>query len=326
MQRENQSALEQFAEKAKERQVQQPKYDNGFDLAELMDMDLPEPKFVCRPFIAEGLTIFAGRPKIGKTTLVRQLLLAANTGGAFFDNSCDKVQTLFLSLEEGKALARNKFKAMAKPLEAQGIRIEFEWHKGEDGVVRLREYLTKNPKTGLVVIDCLSRFRANASKATPQFQQDYNAITDLQNVCKDFPGLAIVVLHHTTKADFDDPIDCISGTYGLTAACDSYGVLLRKGKQFRLHWGGRLWDSDTCDFELARENGRWKLLGEWDFDGAGLPTAQREALDILLREGTVTPTGIAKRMNVSVPTAHEHLNKLKNAGLVRKSRDGYSAA
>lgn len=306
--------------------AQEGNLSHGFDLADLMEMDLPEPKFVCKPFIAEGLTIFAGRPKIGKTTLIRQLLLAANNGTEFFGENCEKVQALFLSLEEGKALARNKFKAMADPLLARGIRIDFEWHKGDEGVVRLRQYLTENPSVRLVVIDCLSRFRANANKATPQFQQDYNTITDLQNVCKDFPGLAIIVLHHTTKADFDDPIDCISGTYGLTAACDSYGVLLRKGDQFRLHWGGRLWDSDTCDFELVREGGRWQMLGAWDFDGAGLPASQRAVLEILQKEGTVTCGGIATRLAISPAGASDLLKKLQHAGLVRKDRAGFSAA
>jgi len=42
----------------------------SYDAAALVAMDLPDPTYVSRPWIAEGVTLLCGRPKIGKTTLL----------------------------------------------------------------------------------------------------------------------------------------------------------------------------------------------------------------------------------------------------------------
>src|SRR5262245_16529618 len=43
---------------------------------ELMERDMPAISYLREPWIAEGLNILAGRPKLGKTTLLRQKLAA----------------------------------------------------------------------------------------------------------------------------------------------------------------------------------------------------------------------------------------------------------
>jgi hypothetical protein len=293
----------------------------GFDLSDLLGMDMPEPEYIAPPFIAEGLTIFAGRPKIGKTTLIRQLLIAANNGSEFFGRTASKVGCLFLSLEEGVVLARKKFAIHAG--KTKGIRIEFAWRHGIDGADQLREYLTAHPELKLIVVDSLSRFRNPPDNRTSAFQQDYQAITDLQSVCKEFSGLAIVVIHHTTKALFDDPIASISGTYGLTAACDSYGILIKKDDRFRLHWGGRLWDQEESDFELIRAGGVWKMLGAFDLESVALPKTQGDILHRLRTMGAHTGVSLASHFGITKQSASEHIRKLEALGLVKKSTTGH---
>lgn len=302
-----------------------PKQPAGMDLADLLKMELPSLEFILDPFISEGLQIFAGKPKIGKTTFLRQVLVAANTGGHCFETTAKRVQCAFLCLEEGLSMAKRKFSTIATPEEVAGIQIFFSWPRGDEGVADLRQYLADHPDVRLVVIDSLSRFRAPATKTTPQFEQDYAAIGNLQNIAKDHPGLAIVVIHHTTKANFDDPLDSISGTYGLTAACDGYGVLMRRGDQYRLHWGGRLWDREHNDFELARENGRWVLLGTWDNDTSGVSPVRREIHAAICAEGTITTRGIARRFDISDSTASEHLHCLLRGGLVTKKGTAWTS-
>jgi predicted DNA-binding transcriptional regulator len=186
--------------------------------------------------------------------------------------------------------------------------------------------LAEHPGIKLIVIDSLSRFRAPATKNTPQFEQDYAVIGNLQNVAKDHPGLCIVVIHHTTKANFDDPLDSISGTYGVTAACDAYGVLQRKGEQYKLHWGGRLWDQDANDFEIARDGGRWVMVGTWDAETSGLTPVRKEIYAALQAEGTITTRGIARRFDIADSTASEHLHSLMNNGLVSKKGSQWIAS
>src|SRR4051812_5724276 len=105
-----------------------------FDAADLMAMDMADPAYLNRPFVAEGVTLVCGRPKMGKTTLLRGLARAVNTAGEFFGTTCARADTLFLSLEEGPRLMRRKFQAMgAGDNDLRGIQIVFEWPQGSGG-------------------------------------------------------------------------------------------------------------------------------------------------------------------------------------------------
>jgi RecA-family ATPase len=213
-----------------------PEVSRGYDAADLVAMDMPDPAYICRPWIAEGVTLLVGRPKVGKTTMLRQLALQANVAGRFFTAPCQSTQVLFLSLEEGDRLMRKKLAASGATQEMlRGIRMEFEWPQGAAGVERMREWLQARDATRLplIVIDSLTRFRIPPSDRGNAFTEDYNTVKSLADLCKEFPGLAIVILHHTTKAMPDDPVSAISGTYGLSAATENYLIILKQGEQFR---------------------------------------------------------------------------------------------
>ena len=79
----------------------------------------------------------------------------------------------------------------------------------------------------LIMIDTLERFRPPPKQGAPSYSVDYEAITGLQAITKNKPGLAIVLLHHNRKMDADDPFDTVSGTLGLTGAADTILIMRR---------------------------------------------------------------------------------------------------
>ena len=303
----------------------QPEVSRGYDAADLVAMDLPDPTYICRPWIAEGVTLLVGRPKVGKTTMLRQLALQANVAGQFFTAPCQSTQVLFLSLEEGERLMRKKLAASDATQEMlRGIRLEFEWPQGAAGVERLREWLQARDTTRLplIVIDSLTRFRVPPSDKGHQFTEDYNTVKILADLCKEFPGLAIVVLHHTTKAMPDDPVSAISGTYGLSAATENYLIILKQGEQFRLHAGGRLWEGDASDFELTRGGGTWELSGEWDADANQLPPVQRKVL-ALLRAGAKSNKMLAEETGQTASALSHMLASMAAKSLIVRLANGW---
>lgn len=275
---------------------------------------------LCDPWASEGLCLIAGKPKLGKTTLVRQKLYAAASGGQFLGERVEQCECLFLSLEEGRRLLRKKLHAQGLSNEALArIDVKYKWPRGPDGVAALREYLLRHPGVRYVAIDTLARFRAVPKAKAQAFMEDYEALSGLQAMCKEFPGLAADVTTHTRKQESADPMDDISGTYGLSAAIDTYWVLRRTSDGASLHVGGRWWEHEKSAFSLRRENGGYTLTGEH------LPLSQKqlETHAKLVEHGALTPSQLGELLKISRQSAYERLQALEEKGFARSAQGVY---
>jgi hypothetical protein len=196
-------------------------------------------------------------------------------------------------------------------------------------VSKLRERLNAQRvpegRMRLLVIDSLTRFRVPPPDRGNAFSADYEAVKMLADLAKDFPGLVVLVLHHTTKAVPDDPVAAISGTYGLSAAADNYMVLLKSGERFRLHVGGRLWLGEASDYELHREGGQWALGAEWDFNAATATPKQRQVLE-LLRDGAKTGATLAKLAGLENSAMRHLCIGMAQKGLIARVANGWELA
>lgn len=283
----------------------------------LTERDLPDPIRLCDPWATEGVTIIAGRPKLGKTTLERQKLAAAAVGGEFLDSKFTRASLCaFLSLEEGELLTRLKFKQANFSDEAlAGIQLFFEWPRGHEGVAQLDRYLTANPDIEFVVIDSLSRFRQVPDARTPPFTCDYEAVNMLHECAKRHHGVCIDVIHHTRKGKSDDPMDDISGTYGLTAAADTCMVLRNHADGATIYVAGRLWTRNDNSYILHKDSGRWAMLGV----NLGLPDEQIETLNIIkARTDGIGGTELGDKLNITPQSAWQRIDILIEKGFVVK--------
>jgi len=285
----------------------------------LTERDIPEPVKLCDPWAVEGVNIIAGRPKLGKTTLERQKLAAAATATEFFDSKFPTaVKCAFLSLEEGELLCRLKFKMAGFNDEAlTGIQLFFEWPRGDTGVNLLDRYLSANPDVRLVVIDSLTRFRVIPDARLQAFMADYEAVQQLHDMAKKHPGVVIDVVHHTRKAKSEDPIDDVSGTYGLTAAADSITVLRHHADGAVLFVAGRLWARNESQYTLRRgKNQTWEMLGVH----LDLTPEQVETLEFVKESGSIGVSGkeLGDKLGITQPSAWGRLENLMEKGFVTK--------
>lgn len=284
----------------------------------LLERDIPEPVKLCDPWAIEGINIIAGRPKLGKTTLERQKLAAAATGSEFLDSTFEKpYRSAFLSLEEGELLCRAKFKMAGFTDDAlTAIQLFFEWPRGQSGVDLLDRYLIANPEVRLVCIDSLTRFRVIPDVRVPAFMADYEAVNALHDISKKHPGVCIDVIHHTRKAKSEDPIDDISGTYGLTAAADSYLVMRHHGDGALMYAGGRLWSRDASEYKIKRSGQqRWEMLGV----NLGLTDEQEDTWRMVKETpGGVGGQELADKLGISRPSAWQRLESLIEKGVAIK--------
>ncbi len=219
-------------------------------------------KYVIPGYIPEGVTIFAGKPKIGKSWLLYDVCLAS-AADRFVLGEIKPVQgdVLYLALED----SQRRLKKRLEKLWPDGtwpsqLRLATEWRKADAGGLNdLTEWCDSVAKPVLIVVDTLEKFRPETKVHTPAYSSDYLAIAGLHKLAH-ARGIAIVVIHHVRKMEAEDPFDMVSGTNGLTGAADTILILRRLAGNVTLHARGRdieeretacRFDKNTCQVLAA---------------------------------------------------------------------------
>jgi hypothetical protein len=124
-------------------------------VAELYAADFPPPRFVVPDLLPAGLTILAGRPKLGKSWLALQVAAAVGASGSVLDQRADAGSVLYLALEDTPGRLKERALKQGIPA-AAAITFHTEWAAlSQQGLVDL--LLAASAGHRLIVIDTLSR-------------------------------------------------------------------------------------------------------------------------------------------------------------------------
>ncbi len=219
--------------------------DGIISARELCTMRFAPLKFIVPKIIPEGLTILAGRPKIGKSWLVLLLgtVLANGVTALGLDYGTTtplKGSVLYLGLEDGKRrLQRRMTKLVGIRPEnwPEQLYLKTDWRRfDQGGLDDIRAWHSAAKAKGetpvLVVVDTLAKVRAPGSSKSSPYQNDHDALAGLQRLAEEL-GIAVVVNHHDRKMDAEDIFYTVSGTLGLTGAVDTILVLAKKARRAR---------------------------------------------------------------------------------------------
>jgi RecA-family ATPase len=215
-------------------------------------------------YIPEGVTLFVGKPKIGKSWMLLDVCLAS-AADRFALGSVKPAQgdVLYLALEDSRRRLKDRLEKICPQGSVPG-RLWFvtEWRRaGSGGVEDIAEWCDSVSNPLLVIVDTLERFRPATRPGSLQYSNDYAAISALQTLAHD-RQLAIVIVHHVRKMEADDPFDMVSGTNGLAGAADTILVLKRQAGNTTLYARGRDIDEKATACEFNKSSCRWTLLGE----------------------------------------------------------------
>jgi hypothetical protein len=243
--------------------ARRPKIGNAADLQRRV---FPEIRYIVPGILAPGLTLFAGKPKIGKSWFCLDIALCvAGDRPCLGDVKCDHGDVLFIGLEDNERRLQKRIAKLLPSSIAWPHRFHYatEWSRAnEGGLQAIRDWCQCAPMPKLIVVDVLAAFRGERRASQNQYEGDYAAIKDLQQIAMDF-GIGIMVVHHTRKAGADvDRFDLVSGTLGLSGAADTALILDRDAIGYRLYGRGRDIEEVDKAVEFNKETCRWKLLGE----------------------------------------------------------------
>jgi RecA-family ATPase len=238
--------------------------DHTITAAALKHLKFPPVLFVVPGLITEGLSILAGRPKLGKSWLALKISVAVAAGLVCLGNKRPaQGDVLYCALEDNQRRLQRRMDKLVSPLGnpwPERLTLTTLWRRLDKGGVNdIALWADKVSEPRLVVIDTLAAVRP--IKANIGYNEDYEALTALHRFAND-RGIAVLVLHHTRKMEAEDPIDTVSGTLGLAGCADAVLVLARSSKGTTLYVRGR--DIEEAEHAVVFDKAtcRWSILGD----------------------------------------------------------------
>jgi DNA-binding transcriptional ArsR family regulator len=292
-----------------------------FTAVDLMNREFPEPKWIVEGLLPEGLTLFAGPPKIGKSWLALSLCVAtASAGHALGKIPVERGEALYVALEDTPRRLRSRLGMMLNGEAApEGLHLATQWERlDQGGADQLENWLLGMPKCRLIIIDTLQRLRPPQQGNRGLYEQDYATLAYLKSLA-DTCGVAIVVVHHLRKGSSDDPLEEVSGTTGLTGAADTIWTLKRdRGRADAVLFStGRDIDESETALQFDKGLGLWTLLG--DAEEYRMTHERGKIIEILKQSGEpMTPKGIAEILGKTRESVQFLISKLVEEGSVEK--------
>lgn len=294
-----------------------------FTASELQAVKFPPLKFLVEGLITEGLTLLAGKPKMGKSWMALDIAMSVAIGSnALGNRPCEKGIALYCALEDNPRRLRRRM------LHNYGDQIDWpvkfhfatQMHSlDEGGLDDLEDWIAEHHPS-LIILDTLARIKPT-SKGKNEYEADYAALLPLQELAGQH-GISIIVIHHLRKMTGDDPLDMVSGTTGLTGAVDNVLVLDRKSDGTTLYGRGR--EMENIDLALELNDGLWRILG--DTDSVRISSERRAIIEILRdADSPKGPKEIADTLGWPQGNVRQLLKSMATDGEVNKlSRGKYA--
>ena len=299
--------------------------DDSIDAETLLGMEFPPLEYVIPGYVVEGLTVLAGKPKLGKSWWAYDASIAVATGGkAMGAVECEHGDVLYMALEDNQRRVQDRLLTLCPARKVQGISLERLTIRTvapriDTGLmVELDKWRLCCKRPRLIIIDVLMQVRPPRKKGEDPYSADYDAVRPLQRYASEH-RLAVVLVTHTRKMAADDPLEAVSGTNGVTGAADAVLVLNRDGKGTTLYGRGR--DIEEIETAMKFDGGRWSILGDAD---EVQKSNERRKIITALKESSepLGPKAIAELTGMSGTNVRALVRKMVKSGEITQPELG----
>ncbi len=267
----------------------------------LLGQELPPQQWAVPGLIPEGLSLLAGKSKIGKSWMALGIAISVAAGGiALGEFRCPPGEVLYLALEDN---AKRIQKRLRRILDGEtcptGLHFWLAAPTLDNGLAKkLHAWLAEHPDCRLVIIDTYVRVMPEQKRNGSAYQQEAKAAEVLQKLA-DAHECSILLIHHQRKMAADDVVDTVSGTQGIAGTCDGILMMTRERAQADalLYVTGRETE-ETGEYALKWDarTATWTLAGS--AKEAKLGAERKQARDLLAElPGYKTPTEVARILN-----------------------------
>jgi hypothetical protein len=287
----------------------------------LMRKSFPPMKWIVPGFLPEGCTIFAGKPKVGKSWVMLDINLAVGSGNkALSGVKCEQGDALYLALEDNERRLQSRLLKLRADERSRLSFLTQAPRLGEGLEDLIRKWAASVERPRLVTLDTLAMVRPPTKPGNQAYLEDYGAVAKCRDLAAEL-GIAVVIVHHTRKMAGEDPFDDVSGTLGLSGAADASAIIRRDGAGTKLYLRGRDVEEAEHALQFDHKTCRFSVLGA--AADVRRSDERRAILDAIEEAGEpLGPTQIADVTGMPSNNVRPLLLRMVRAGEVAKTERG----
>jgi hypothetical protein len=227
-----------------------------------------------------GLSMLAGKPKVGKGTLARCLAVAVARGQQWLGRQTVRGPVIYVAgIEEKRYEVRDHFRRLGASNEPVYIR----FHSApSDPLTWLRQQIDRI-RPVLVIIDALFRFIRLPEGAGKDYDAVTAALEPLLALARK-TGVHILTIHHMGKGERSDPFDAILGSTAILGTVDT-AMAYRRYDRYRTLQSRQRYGEDLDEITLPFNPKTGMVSDGPRRTEADAAEAGRHILDALARAG-----------------------------------------
>lgn len=261
-----------------------------------------------------GFSICAAKPKVGKSTLARNLAVAISQGVEFFGRATIKGKVIYLCLEEKRAEVAAHFRRMG----AQGQDILIYTGTTPKDVLEALETAIQEQTPMLVIIDPLSRFVRIA---------DFNSYGEVTRGLEPLIDLArlsecqchILAVHHNGKGERENG-DALLGSTGFFGAVDTL-LTMKRREQVRTLQTAQRYGEDIPETVAHLDNETGIVMVGGDLTSLQIGERKEKILEAIGNE-SLTESDIKEHVGGNQTLTAKAIRGLYETGILQRTGAG----
>jgi hypothetical protein len=297
-------------------------------LADLEQMTFNPLKWNVPHYFPEGVTLLAGKPKVGKSWLILAVAIAVAKGQTVLGQECIKRGVVYYALEDSNRRLANRSSVILRGQPGWPSNLHTSLgmpNLDQGGIDYLRSFLRLHPEIAIVFIDTLARFRGRKLKNEGDYEADSRTMAALLDLSHEM-GVSIIVVHHVRKQESGDLFDTISGTLGLNGGADTLAILTRPadGEGLRLAIRGRDVEEEDKAVDFDAETGTWTVTGDYEPPTSTSSDKIVQIMAVLHAANghSMTPDQVAKATGLANDYIKTTLNRLARKRKIERTAYG----
>ena len=251
------------------------------DADDLMADTIQPARPIVEGLLYEGMLLFGGKVKRGKSWLMLDLAFSVATGNPVWGHFAvpEPQPVLFIALEDGRGRLKQRLNDIRPGARANGnLHLLYNFPLlNNGGLEKLQGYIESN-RYRLIVIDVLARIEPAARRGSENTYLDiYNMFAPLQDLHRQHP-LCLAMVTHLRKTQADDVFDTLHGSVAYQGVQDALWVMERPPQDSVAVLHARSNDGEEQVMHVSFADGRWQFLGH-DAD-IKFSQARRDVIDL----------------------------------------------